>query len=583
MSLEPRRARSQPTQAPRRRNTRNARVGVIMSSPEGSEPAVRPGLAKDYPFLLLRSPAAQRRLDSLSRQVDQDARLLVKLADREAETSAADPAGLTTGRIGAAFACSLLVDLNNWGASIRFEHSQLRVAVPLPTRLLTEEERARRRSALVRVRDGDEKYVPPIAPGEAAAFAADMTVRLVRADESSSPWAAQVFRDGVTTWSMPYRSREGRSARMVLMGQVGSAELPIGLLEVGDDAPLNPARDRQLGFALDSPRDLSESHRLRLADRFLSLRRALRREGMVVSDIAAPVEDLLLTAQLILDASKGRTGDLEGISRRKRHAYLWRLLQGEAAARGLPGIRPEKINDGLRALRDVTVPRVNTEAVVCGALPPFGPLLVGKLVAAMLGHPEVRSVTDREVGVIASSIFERAELTRLVPKHGVVLATTKGLYAGHSAQYSGVLIPGGPEARPLRLRHISDTTGSSTSHLSTRTMRLASLLLASQDQPNGAGKVSRTYGSGGAKRQRTIEAAAEALGLPKEIVYAAVSRPIYSVAFVDNLREVAVLNESPRWVLSRTSSTEYEAQSLALWKQRWLPVANRRVRAGVLG
>jgi hypothetical protein len=105
-------------------------------------------------------------------------------------------------------------------------------------------------------------------------------------------------------------------------------------------------------------------------------------------------------------------------------------------------------------------------------------------------------------------------------------------------------------------------------------MRLADALLSRA----GTGRdISRLFGSGGGKRQRTIEAAATMLGLPQRVVHAAISRPVYAAPLVANLRRVAVLNEPPQWLVDPAMDAgAYEAAALAEWRRRWLPVAQRR-------
>jgi len=287
-------------------------------------------------------------------------------------------------------------------------------------------------------------------------------------------------------------------------------------------------------------------------------------------ETSAPLARLVDDLPRIRAASAGRLGLREDVDHRKRLAYLGRLVAGELAFRQHssdgPGVR-----EGLRALHDLTVPRIHLEATICGALPPFGPLIVGKLIASLFGHPLVRSLLDRDVGSITRSMFDDS-IERFLPRHGAVLITTKGLFAGHSVQYNRVSVVG--DGRSVRLAHVGDTVGTTTSLLSDQTARLAEALLRHEAISR---TVSREYGSGGGKRQRTIESAALSVGLHEAIVHAKFHRPIYAIPFVKNLPNIALLNEQPKWLIDPEESTRsFEGRSLAAWKQRWLPVAARR-------
>jgi hypothetical protein len=348
---------------------------------------------------------------------------------------------------------------------------------------------------------------------------------------------------------------------------------PIGILEIGDDAPHNPARDSHMGFAIKST-ELGDHDRERLAERFRLLRAALLPVGEHVSP-EDTLEDLFKKRVTLRNAGKGRS-DPKTIALNKRLTYLCRLVEAEAALRALPGSEPSMFQQGVRVLRDLTIPRVTAEMTICGALPPFGSILAGKLVASMAGHPQVRAFTNRDFGFITSSIFDTDKLEELLPNYGVLIVTTKGLYPGHSAQYNKVLIPV-EDGKHLGLRKLGDTSGQTTSHISIATSKLA----AQYTELAGGNVVSSLYGSGGAKRQRVITGAALQLGLPSELVHAYISRPVYGVNFVSNLDQVVIFNDPPIWKVEPTSSMPSDAsfceRAIELWRTKWGSRAQERV------
>lgn len=463
---------------------------------------------------------------------------------------------------------SLLADLANWGTEFEFYESQLHVAIPhIGPKSTSPEVREKIRNSLLRLKDEATSFAQVLTESEAVEFVRDSRIELTPA-ESPDDEISSTFRHGVSTWSMPYRTREGRSQRFAVRGEVRNRVATLGILEIGDDAPHNPPRDRAMGFH-DKFKDFTSSELNRLADRFQGIRACLLQDGLP-DDFAGPVEDLISRAADFRARGRGRQGSLKEISANKRLTYLFRLVSAEAACRFQSNEDERGFAEGLRVLRDLTIPRVNVELVICGALPPFGKFRVGKLVASMAGHPHVRAFVDRDFGVIAKSVFDTERLKLELPSVGALIVTTKGLYPGHSSQYNGVRLPG--RSTMLKMRKLGDTDGKTTSHLSDRTMRLATRTIT---ELNGE-EISRTFGAGGAKRQRTITQAVRLLGLSSEICFAHVSRPVYGVTLVNNLKRVVLFNERPEWLATPFERAEigeieaFERDTVAMWRTRWL-------------
>ena len=452
-----------------------------------------------------------------------------------------------------------------------------------------ESDSAGMRAALRGLRRTTEVYRPTLSTSDVMPFVEAMSLETIPIDSPDDPWA-ETFRAGLTTWSMPYRGREGRSRRFVAVGHANGITVPIGLLEVGDDAPHNPLRDAMLGLTVPAKSDKA-ADALEAPDSFADWVRSRGSAAVVCGDVAqrlaairallgptpgvdatAPAHALFASIGRLRELGNGRSGTAEEIDLRKRYSYLARLVNGEIAMRRGDTDGPAA-RDAVRVIRDLSVPRVQVEATVCGALPPFGPALVGKLVAGLFGHPLVRDVVDRQVGFITRRMFN-PQIERLLPRHGALLVTTKGLFAGHSAQYNNVKLPG---LMPIPLRRIGVTSGITTSLLSERTARYAEGLLG--HAPEKA--ISREFGSGGGKRQRTIETAAIFSGLPQAVVHARVKRPTYAARFVRNLPDVIILGDEPDWLIDRAQTpAAYDADVLTLWRSRWLEVARRRMAGG---
>jgi hypothetical protein len=153
--------------------------------------------------------------------------------------------------------------------------------------------------------------------------------------------------------------------------------------------------------------------------------------------------------------------------------------------------------------------------------------------------------------------------------------TTKGLYANHAAIYNRGETPG--LSKPVRMFHLDNTDGNTTSLVSTYTTRFARQLL---ERGDGASvHVSSVYGSGGAKRHRAIEKATVMVGLPKRLAMAGIPRPVYGMKFARNPAAVSWLREDPDWLVDRSETgIDFSRRATVLWRQRWLAKAIDRIR-----
>lgn len=487
-----------------------------------------------------------------------------------------------------AFVASLLADVVSVGGNITVRDSVPHVAWPAWD---TEAVQGSIR-ATMRQRFGDfafsvddlavieRMFLPDLTPSQLEQVAFSGTFRL-RSSSDVHPTGfpySRAFAVGVKTWSMPYRGREGRSKRFLLTVEHATlnSERVVGLLEVGDDAPISGHRDRLLTLTRESV----VQHLERLAPaaresacnvisrRFRELRRNLNLGDNYLNLTASEV----LTQRHELEALASGRSTNGADAEKRRLTYLLRLSAGEVAFQQFArGEAPDEglLAAGVRALHNITLPRVHSEITVCGAVPPFSGILGGKAVTAMAAHPKVRATTAGGLGQILGETFD-SKILELLPQADVVLLTTKGLYPGHAAIYNRALVPNGGDA--LRFSRVGLTKGDTTAMLSDETAQIA-IALQSADE---TGKVSRAFGSGGGKRHRTIIAAARVAGLPTALASTGIQRPVYALPLLDNTFDAIWLLESPDWRITRTESdAQYEAAAMNLWRERW--------RAQILG
>ena len=401
----------------------------------------------------------------------------------------------------------------------------------------------------------------------------------------------EAFRLALRYWSMPYRGRSGRMKRFVLTAshpELGSHPVVAGLLELGDEAPFCAWRDRLL--ALD-PRGLEtwiggdHSRALHVAERLRSLRRAVLplSDG---TDLAGWSARQVMSAEATLTArARGRslvgTHEVDLLKDRKRLIYALRLAAGESALVEYFGSARQtadhlrRLKAGVRAVHDLLVPRLHMEVTVCGALPPFSQALGGKLLVAFFGHPYVVRATITPMGELLSWAFDVDALTAEIVSAGLTAVTTKGLYSKHSPLYHRSQMPG--RDGPLRLLHLANTDGNTTSLLSSTSVSAARALLTARAEL--APVISPVYGSGGAKRHRVLETAARQVRLPASVVNAGIQRPVYGASLVTNASDICWAGADPEWAINHEASPEeYATMATELWRSVWLERAVQRVR-----
>jgi hypothetical protein len=493
-----------------------------------------------------------------------------------------------------AVALSVLSDLATAGAAITSRDSCLYVTWP---DWKAPESRSRLRNALAGLREEPHRTSVAPIPGATAALPDDLstkcilqllregTVRLCEGHErfSETLLYRDIFRAAVRSWSMPYRDRSGRRAQFVLIIEHRSLARPVpfGIIEAADGPPYLTRRDERFGLTTQAFRawlgdPLEKTAELRQLERRINrlLDALIFSKGHKRGDHERTLRNL---TRLRLKAAGRSKADVL-LPDAKRAVYLERLSK---ALRGIKGLIGRGLADDsdiyalVRSIRDMSLPRMNVELSICGALPPFASALGGKLVAAFAADPRIRAICRRPLGDILEGAFDLSKLSKILPRHGALLVTTQGLYADHSAQYNGVLIPSNHVGQTVKLEKLGTTDGITTSLISRRTDRLATQLWTAIQATS---RVSSVYGTGGSKRQRRLEDGIALLGVRPEVMHPGIPRPVYGLSLVSNLEEVALLGNKPDWIVPITDDPEqYAAAVLRAWRERWLATAQRRL------
>ena len=512
----------------------------------------------------LNSPFAQRLLNKDLIQSKFDSSVLIdKWKSLESQEKYQELQKLVDWQVTFEFMKSIVLDLVSWGVDIEIHDSTI-YFVKNPNKINDSMHQNIIRNALTNLKIDRKQFDSNLSDKEALEMLKYGEIELVKVTPEQKD-LSEVFRHGVATWSMPYRGREGRSTRFVLLIKFKDRTVPIGIMETGDDAPFSPLRDKELGF---TKLTLSESRAQELILRFKYLRNCLKK-----TDLPIDPQDELVKIVDWFDNNKENIKNLNHDLIAKRMNYLQRIIKAEYALSVGHREMTDELGAGLRAIKDVTLNRVHTEVVICGALPPFGNFLVGKLVASMMNHPYVRKTLDRDIGILLGESFEIEKLEKWLPRFGPLLVTTKGLFSGHSAQYNRVRTPS--PSGDLKLIKLGETEGTTMSHISDRSMELAVAI----NSKLGSRSISRDYGSGGAKRQRILQRALTEIGIPVESVFANIKRPVYGLKLVKNAQDVVIFGHAPVWIDDFTvtaSPKDYDQLALSRWRDRWFNTALRR-------
>ena len=234
-----------------------------------------------------------------------------------------------------------------------------------------------------------------------------------------------------------------------------------------------------------------------------------------------------------------------------------------------------------RLIKRAKSARVGTamaDIIVCGALPPYGPLLGGKLVCLLAASPGVvQAYRERYSGAESEITSAMAGRPICRPAELVFLGTTS-LY-GRSSQYNRVRMPaeliGGEPSREVRFVRYKDaldperkgTSGYGTSQFSEGTLKAFDALLRQSD---GGKRVNNIFGEGTSPKLRKVRDALIALGFQEGLLQHHRQRDLYGVPLISNLKAYLLgMEDQPRYLFDSAYPSADERIG-AWWRERWL-------------
>jgi Druantia protein DruA len=322
----------------------------------------------------------------------------------------------------------------------------------------------------------------------------------------------------------------------------------------------------------DADRTLDALAQAALKERENSLRE--RQQRVVRGEPVAPAKNLprladggidwtLASETPLFKAKRART--LAAVVR--AHRELAASPEGPLSASELsinwPRLEPG-ITAGLTEVKKVGLASRVLDVNVCGAVPPYRQLLVGKLTALLLGSAEIRHQYQRRYGEQPSEIASQMAGEPIVRAADLCLLTTTSLY-GRSSQYNrlSVEVDTSDGRVPLKWHELNDTTrGFGTVHFSAETVvTLRRIVTTANDWRN----VSNVFGEGHSPRLRQVREGLDELGLNSDqLLQHRGKRRVYVLPLGANATDALLFNAS-------VDAPEVPlAQIAEAWSKRWL-------------
>jgi len=247
-------------------------------------------------------------------------------------------------------------------------------------------------------------------------------------------------------------------------------------------------------------------------------------------------------------------------------AALKRLLHTESGRKAL--------RVALHANKKTKIGSNMMDIIVCGAVPPYGEILGGKLVAMLMASPQVLRDYRQRYGGQASEIASRLAGRPIIRTSDLVFLGTTSLYHVGSSQYERIKIPV-PCGAAVVYKRIGYTEGYGSTSLSGETSDVLRELVFRSE---GMRRVNNVFGEGVSPRLRMIRDGLAAVGIPPTVVlYHSCPRIIYGVSLAANT--IAYLRgetSSPDYYFRPQRHKKGTREIVDYWLERWLLARSKR-------
>lgn len=424
------------------------------------------------------------------------------------------------------------------------------------------------------------------------------------------------------TWTIPYNSTPGRNIQFLIRDAAQPYHPVVGILGLGSSMIQITARDDYLGWTVeavlarfaplvglppaagdDAPSEEEVKAFMAAMRRSLSAARAdIRHAGIISRKARASPENihrLEKRLEKIAEAERIRLPDRVRRSardesetplfRKKRAKALLRILKAQANFDELKGHSAvdqlkelltssrgrAALGVALQEQKKRLVGSAIMDIVVCGAVPPYGPVLGGKLVAMLATSPTLVNAYRRRYSRAPSEIASAMAGRPIARKADLVFLGTTSLYETHSSQYERIALP--RTLGSLRYRCLGKTLGFSSVQFTKETR---GLLDEMSERTRGRRVVNYKFGEGVNPKLRQIAVGLADLGLDGDLLRYSSRRLVYGVVLAENARGYLLGEErSARYYWGNRSPQDIERELVHFWTHRW--ALNRILRREV--
>jgi hypothetical protein len=296
-----------------------------------------------------------------------------------------------------------------------------------------------------------------------------------------------------------------------------------------------------------------------------------RAERMARGDAVAPIRRLPTDDDGEVAWREAAESTLFRAKRAKALADLWfaeRILSQkdialEALRTDAETVRAFAI--ACREVRKVGLASRLLELNVCGAVPPYGDLLAGKLAAVAVASREIIDAYARRYAEKISEITSQMAGRAVIRPADACVITTTSLYGLAASQYNRLRLTvpvEGAQPREVRWVDLGQTEGYGTAQFGEETVEA---LRAFSTERRGGRRVNNLFGEGQSPRLRQVREAFDDLGLDSDgLLRHSQPRRVYALELFPGARECLRMNE-------RAGAQQPGFQAIAdAWLTRWL-------------
>jgi len=199
------------------------------------------------------------------------------------------------------------------------------------------------------------------------------------------------------------------------------------------------------------------------------------------------------------------------------------------------------------------------DVVVCGAIPPYGPLLGGKLTALLALSREPAAEYHRRYAHQASEIASQVAGRPIIRSADLIALTTTSFYGVGSSQYERARLPSG-----VGWRDVGYSAGHGTLHFSRETTQLLQTLVRAE---TGRSLNTSTFGEGPSERLRKLREGLARLGLDEgALLQHGMPRRVYLAELVPGQTHVGARPGGRPWRIDGPKAEDVAK----FWGERWL-------------